>query len=174
MKIPCLMVTSRKRPQKNRTAWSNLAELPIFSNVSKEMGTETKRCPDTIPENSSAVFSEAKTQAELQQMPINLVVCADVRHVVICISDLAHGIPRHVGSRIWSCLGRKRWGRYGKMVVEACLIMFKYPRIGKTWRLYLSKVRNGADFSPKFPTAVTVGFQSLGSGAHISWPSKET
>ena len=87
-------------------AWSNLAELPIFSNVSKEMGTETKRCPDTIPENSSAVFSEAKTQAELQQMPINLVVCADVRHVVIRISDLAHGIPRHVGSRIWSCLGR--------------------------------------------------------------------
>eukprot|EP00438_Fugacium_kawagutii_P028498 Skav203243 [mRNA] locus=scaffold2746:253633:265634:- [translate_table: standard] len=48
--------------------------------------------------------SEAKSDEELQQMPIHVVICADTRHVVIRVSDLAQGIPRHVGSRIWSYL----------------------------------------------------------------------
>jgi len=59
---------------------------------------------ELLKNSCQASLELAKTQAELQQMPINLVVCADVRHVVIRISDLAHGIPRHVGSRIWSYL----------------------------------------------------------------------
>eukprot|EP00435_Cladocopium_sp_Y103_P032882 s453_g8.t1 len=59
---------------------------------------------ELLKNSCQASLELAKTQAELQQMPIDLVVCADVRHVVIRINDLAHGIPRHVGSRIWSYL----------------------------------------------------------------------
>ena len=38
-------------------------------------------------------------------MPIELIVCADYRHVGIQLADRARGIPRHVGKRVWSPLG---------------------------------------------------------------------
>ena len=46
-------------------------------------------------------------------MPIDVVICADTRHVVIRITDLAGGIPRHVGSQIWSSLGVRVIGSLG-------------------------------------------------------------
>ena len=59
-------------------------------------------------------------------MPIDVVICADTRHVVIRITDLAGGIPRHVGSQIWSSLGWRNWvigvigrsGGIGEVVVK--------------------------------------------------------
>lgn len=66
----------------------------------------------------SHVF-KAKSEAELLEMPIDVVICADTRHVVIRITDLARGIPRHVGSQIWSSLGVKNWkilGGFGEVL----------------------------------------------------------
>lgn len=62
-----------------------------------------------------AIFStmflvvKANSEGELLEMPIDVVICADTRHVVIRITDLAGGIPRHVGSQIWSSLGVRNW-----------------------------------------------------------------
>ena len=52
-----------------------------------------------------------KQSEELHEMPIHVVVCADKRHVVIRITDRARGIPRQIGSKIWSTLG---FGKAGK------------------------------------------------------------
>ncbi|CAJ1356368.1 unnamed protein product [Effrenium voratum] len=46
----------------------------------------------------------AESASELHEMPIHVVVCADKRHVVIRITDRARGIPRQIGSKIWSYL----------------------------------------------------------------------
>ena len=58
-------------------------------------------------------FVKANSEGELLEMPIDVVICADTRHVVIRITDLAGGIPRHVGSQIWSSLGVRVIGSLG-------------------------------------------------------------
>ena len=76
-------------------------------------------------------FNKAKSEAELSEMPIDVVICADTRHVVIRITDLAHGIPRHVGSQIWSSLGGigRSW--------EACgWEVLKLDSIGFLWMIW--------------------------------------
>ena len=59
---------------------------------------------ELLKNSCQASLELAKSEAELEKMPIDVIVCADRRHVVIQITDCARGIPRHVGSKIWSLL----------------------------------------------------------------------
>ncbi|CAK9117711.1 unnamed protein product [Durusdinium trenchii] len=59
---------------------------------------------ELLKNSCQASLELAKSEAELEDMPIDVIVCADKQHVVIRITDCARGIPRHVGSKIWSYL----------------------------------------------------------------------
>eukprot|EP00434_Breviolum_minutum_P019514 symbB.v1.2.017212.t1/scaffold1339.1/size137066/3 len=59
---------------------------------------------ELLKNSCQASLELANSEGELLEMPIDVVICADTRHVVIRITDLAGGIPRHVGSQIWSYL----------------------------------------------------------------------
>lgn len=59
---------------------------------------------ELLKNSCQASLELAKSEAELEDMPIDVIVCADKQHVVIRITDCARGIPRHVGSKIWSPL----------------------------------------------------------------------
>ena len=60
---------------------------------------------ELLKNSCQATLELANKEEELVRMPIELIVCADYRHVVIQLTDRARGIPRHVGSRVWSPLG---------------------------------------------------------------------
>ncbi|CAK9001148.1 unnamed protein product [Durusdinium trenchii] len=51
---------------------------------------------------ATADMLSATTDLQVEDVPINVIVCADEDHVTICVSDRARGIPRGVNA--WSYL----------------------------------------------------------------------
>lgn len=76
-------------------------EVPRFSYIP---GILMHIVRELLKNSCQATLELAKSEAELSNLPIHVVVCADKRHVVIRITDRARGIPRHASSKIWSYL----------------------------------------------------------------------
>lgn len=96
-----------RSPEMNVTGYTTSGEVatsggaPGFSYIP---GILMHVVRELLKNSAEETLNQAKSVEDLQNKPINVIVCADQRHVVIRITDRAKGIPLHAGTRIWSYL----------------------------------------------------------------------
>eukprot|EP00445_Apocalathium_hangoei_P036122 CAMPEP_0203940536 /NCGR_PEP_ID=MMETSP0359-20131031/77105_1 /ASSEMBLY_ACC=CAM_ASM_000338 /TAXON_ID=268821 /ORGANISM="Scrippsiella Hangoei, Strain SHTV-5" /LENGTH=445 /DNA_ID=CAMNT_0050870985 /DNA_START=23 /DNA_END=1359 /DNA_ORIENTATION=- len=59
---------------------------------------------ELLKNSCRATVEACASDAEIEQKPVRVIVCADDHRVAICTSDQAGGIPFEVGSHVWSYL----------------------------------------------------------------------